>query len=159
MSASSNRAQENIDRLGLAPHPEGGHYVETFRSDHTVDVPAGTRSAMTSIYFQLQHNQVSRFHRLAHEEIWCWHEGGSATIHMIMADGTYATHIVGPGADEAYSAVIPAGCWFGATTESSHVLVSAIVAPGFDFADFELADQQTLLDLFPDHADIIRRLT
>ena len=114
---------------------------------------------MTSIYFQLQQNQVSRFHRLAHEEIWCWHEGGSATIHMIMSDGTYNTHTVGPDADGVYSAVIPAGCWFGATTDSPHVLVSAIVAPGFDFADFELADQQVLLDQFPGHADIIKRLT
>ena len=157
MSASSDHAQANIDRLNLAPHPEGGHYVETFRSATNVDVAAGQRSAMTSIYFQLQQDQVSRFHRLAHDEIWCWHEGGLVTIHMINEDASYTTCDVGPDGD--YSAVIPAGCWFGATTEAPHVLVSAIVAPGFDFNDFELAEQGTLLERYPQHAEIIKRLT
>lgn len=147
--------------MGLVPHPEGGYYKEFYRSPHIVSVPAGQRPAVTSIYFQLRRADVSRFHRLIHDEVWCWHEGGSATIHCIAEDGTYSELRVGPASVDGsdYSAVIPAGCWFGATTEDDHVMVTAIVAPGFDFADFELADKEALLAKYGQHADIINRLT
>ncbi len=138
-----------IDTLQLLPHPEGGHYREYFRTD-----------AVTSIWFLLTSADVSHFHRLAKDEIWYWHEGGVAVMHMIDADGVYSTTRVGPpGLADSYVCVLPAGTWFGATCEGDHVLVSAMVAPAFTFADFELARRESLLEAYPQHAEIISRLT
>ena len=145
------------ERLQLQPHPEGGFYREIYRSKQSVNVNAGQRSACTAIYFYLGETDISHLHRLKHDELWSWHEGGSATIHMIHPDGRHEQHQLGPNGD--YTVVIPAGCWFGATVTGSHVLLTAIVAPGFDFADFELGDQNTLLEQFPEHVAIIHELT
>jgi len=135
--------------LQLQPHPEGGYYREYFRSD-----------AVTSIWFMLEQNDVSHFHKLAKDEIWYWHEGGVAVMHMIDANGVYSTTRVGPpDLADSYVCVLPAGTWFGATVEGDHVLVSAMVAPAFSFADFELAHRETLLAAHPQHAEIIGMLT
>lgn len=138
-----------IKSLHLEPHPEGGHYREYFRSD-----------AVTSIWFLLAGKDVSHFHRLAKDEIWYWHEGGVVVMHMIHPDGTYtATRIGPPNLAHSYVCVLPAGTWFGATCEGDHVLVSAMVAPAFSFADFELAQRDQLLAEYPQYAGIIRELT
>jgi len=145
------------ERLQLSPHPEGGYFREYYRGAESVETAAGKRSTATSIYFLLYQNDVSHLHRLVHDEIWYWHEGGDAVVHVITQAGEYRAMRVGPGGD--YAVVVPAGCWFGASCSGSHVLLSAMVAPGFDFADFELADRQALLSSFPDHADIVNKLT
>jgi uncharacterized protein len=146
-----------IDRLNLIPHPEGGFYREFYRSPLHVNAPTGERNAATAIYFALGRDDVSHLHRLKHDELWCWHEGGSLCVHCIHADGRYEQVVVGP--DTTYSAVIPAGTWFGATVQGSHVLVTAVVAPGFDFADFEMAERESLTAEFPQHAAVIELLT
>jgi hypothetical protein len=144
----------------LIPHPEGGSYREYYRSAHSVDTPAGTRSAATAIYFRLRHDEVSRLHRLAHDELWFWHEGASTTIHLIHPDGSYEQRRCGaPHTGGAYAVLIPAGCWFGATPDGAYTIVSAVVSPGFDFADFELADRATLFREYPQCEELIERLT
>ena len=146
------------ERLELSAHPEGGFYREYYRSEITVPTPRGPRNAATSIWFCLPVGVVSRFHRLSHDEIWYWHEGGPVTVHMIYSDGRYACVELGPPPFK-YAAVLPAGTWFGAESLEADVLVSAMVAPGFDFEDFELASRDELVALFPQHKAIIQRLT
>ena len=145
------------EKLALTPHPEGGYFREYYRAEQQVRVPAGTRPASTGIYFLLYKDDISRLHRLRHDEYWLWHSGANATVHTIDQEGAYRKHTLGPNGDLAI--VLPAGVWFGAEAESPHVLMSAIVAPGFDFEDFELADREELLSLHAEHKDIILRLT
>ena len=146
-----------IARHNLTPHPEGGFYREYYRSPLQVTSPEGERSAATAIYFLLREQDVSHFHRLKHDELWCWHEGGSALVHCLHPDGSYELKRLGP--ENEYTIVIPAGTWFGATVEGTHVLVTAVVAPGFEFEDFELADSTSLQAAYPEHAEIIAQLT
>lgn len=147
-------------RLHLEPHPEGGYYREIYRSAVTVPTAFGSRAASTAIYFALGATDVSRFHRLRNDELWMWHAGGSATIHIIDDHGHYRTIAIGPNAD--LTVLIPANVWFGATvdttTDQGFILITAVVAPGFDFADFELADRDTMLERYPEHHGIIQRL-
>ena len=146
-----------IERLNLIPHPEGGFYREYYRSPLQVTSPEGERSAATAIYFLLREQDISHFHRLKHDEMWCWHEGGSLNVHCLHPDGRYEVIRLGP--EDSYTAVIPAGTWFGGTVEGSHVLVTAIVAPGFEFDDFELAERNELVGQHPEHERIITQLT
>lgn len=146
------------ERLQLVEHPEGGFYREYYRSSITVPTEQGPRSAATSIWFCLPVGVVSHFHRLSNDEIWYWHEGGPAIVHIIYPEGRYEHVKLGPP-PSAYMAVLPAGTWFGAESDGADVLVSAMVAPGFDFSDFELARRDELIALFPQHEEIILRLT
>ena len=163
----SERAKQWIEGLGMRQHPEGGWFAEVYRSAGFIDqqfLPGhkGARPYMTSIYFMLLPGEVSRFHRLKSDEIWYFHAGGSLLIHQIDPKGEYSGAKIGQNlaSGEQMQVVVPAGSWFGAeTTSSEAVLVGCAVAPGFDFADFELADQQTLLSAFSEHATLIRRLT
>lgn len=147
-----------IEHFHLEPHPEGGYYREYFRAPLTVATPHGDRSAATSIWFYLPIGHLSHFHRLTSDEIWYWHQGGNAVLHCIAPDGTYTIHTIGsmPPAT-TFVCVLPAGTWFAAEPQHSGVLVSAMVAPGFDFADFELASKPQLQTQFPQHFDCIER--
>jgi len=146
-----------IERLNLIPHPEGGFYREYYRSPLQVSSREGERSAATAIYFLLREQDISHFHRLKHDELWCWHEGGLLTVHCLHPDGRYEQVLLGP--EKTYTAVIPAGTWFAGTVQGPHVLVTAVVAPGFEFQDFELASRSQLRDAFPQHAALIAQLT
>jgi predicted cupin superfamily sugar epimerase len=158
-----------IARLALAPHPEGGHYRETYRSRGTVG-PAGAdpghpagRSFSTAIYYLLRSGKISRLHRLRSDEIFHHYRGSALVVHSIDPRGDYRAVAVGsdPERGEVLQAVIPAGCWLGATVEQpgSFALVGCTVAPGFEFGDFELADRDRLLELYPRHRAVIERLT
>lgn len=147
-----------VDRLNLQKHPEGGFYREYYRSSITVPTERGNRSAATSIWFCLSVGELSHLHRLSTDEIWYWHEGGPVTVHIIHPDGRYESIVLGPP-PHSYVAVLPAGTWFGAETTGTDVLVSAMVAPGFEFQDFELGTQDELIRLFPQHTSLITRLT
>jgi predicted cupin superfamily sugar epimerase len=153
-------AQHWINQLNLKPHPEGGFYAETYRSQAGTDTAAGPRSCCTGIYFLLRGCDVSRFHRIASDEMWHFYDGSPLTVHQIGPDGEYATHVLGLDSGQP-QCVVPAGCWFGATVNSpdGFTLVGCTVAPGFDFADFQLADRQELLAHFPQHTEIITQLT
>lgn len=148
-----------VHALQLQPHPEGGHYREFYRCALLVETPAGNRAAATAIYFLLKSGEVSHFHRLAHDEIWCWHHGSTVTIYTINADGIRTDHTLGPPEHGGnYSFVVQANTWFAAKTTNSETLVTAVVAPGFDFADFELGNRATLCSLYPEHAELITQL-
>ncbi len=133
-----DEAAEIIARLGLAPHPEGGWYRETWRA------PAGAqgRSAGTAIHFLLEAGQRSHWHRVDADELWLWHAG--APIALRMAEGDAGpVETIGLGGDVAggYApqARVPAGWWQAAEANQGWALVSCIVVPGFEFGGFELA--------------------
>lgn len=147
-----------IARLQLEEHPEGGYYREYYRSSITVPTSRGDRAAATSIWFCLPKGCLSHFHRLSNDEIWYWHEGGPVVVHVIHPNGQYEQIQMGKHPDQ-YATVLPAGTWFGAEAVGSDVLVSAMVAPGFAFEDFELAERHALIAAFPQHEKVICRLT
>jgi predicted cupin superfamily sugar epimerase len=130
-------ASEIIAALGMVPHPEGGHYAETFRGD---DRSTG-RATVTAIYFLLQGDQRSHWHRVDADEIWLYHSGDP--LELTIAGDRGDRSIMTLGADLAAGhvpqAVVPAGAWQSATTAGDHSLVSCVVAPGFEFSGFELA--------------------
>lgn len=130
-------AAEIIRMLGLAPHPEGGHYRETFRDTRLID----GRAASTAIYYLLARGERSHWHRVDAVEIWHWHAGAALRLD-ISADGrSRMTHRLGRDlvAGEAPQAVVPAGHWQAAESEGDWTLIGCTVAPGFEFSGFELA--------------------
>jgi predicted cupin superfamily sugar epimerase len=137
------RAAQLIERLRLRPHPEGGHYAEVFRSAQTVDLRDGrtARAALTSIYFLLCAGEVSRWHRVASDELWCHLEGAPLELHCLeAADAGVRSVLLGPVGDGGVQPqwTVPAGQWQAARSRGEHSLVACAVAPGFDFVDFEL---------------------
>jgi len=157
-----DRVNEIVEKLQLKPHPEGGFYSETYRSPLEVQTSKGSRSLATSIYFLLTSENVSKFHSIAGEEIWYYHEGSPLTVHVLSEKG-YEKLMVGPTHSMGHQPqkLVPEGVIFGSTVdqENSYSLVSCVVAPGFDFRDFKLYKADELLDKWPEHQEIIRRLT
>jgi predicted cupin superfamily sugar epimerase len=151
-----------IDHLKLQPHPEGGYYREVFRSQIQVTTgeSANSKQACTSIYYLLEGADYSGFHRLASDEIWYFHKGAPLHIHAISPDGVYMIHELSDSATGNLSVVIPASWWFGSELpgKADFALVSCAVAPGFDFAEFEMAEKDGLTALYPQHMAIIGRL-
>lgn len=159
-----------IERLGLARHPEGGYFLETYRSGEAIAPGAlpgrfggGDRAFCTAIYFLLAGNDFSAFHRLKSDELWHFYTGATLAIHVIDPEGSHRVQRLGSGraAGESFQAVVRAGSWFGAELEErdSFALVGCTVAPGFDFRDFEMADRDALIGAYPGHRRIIERLT
>jgi len=130
-------AADVVRLLDLKPHPEGGHYRETFR-DPRVD--AAGRAVSTAIYFLLARGERSHWHRVDAAEVWHWHAGAPLTL-SIAGDGTNNTITLGPdlAAGEVPQAVVPAGHWQAAQSRGDWTLVGCTVSPGFEFAGFELA--------------------
>ncbi len=136
-------AAEIIARLELKPHPEGGHYRETFR-DSRRDVDG--RSASTAIYFLLARGERSHWHRIDAAEIWHYYAGSA--LNLQIADGVGQRCIsLGPdlAAGEVPQTIVPAQAWQAAESSGDWTLAGCTVAPGFDFAKFELAEP----DWFP----------
>ena len=152
-------AQYWIDQLDLTPHPEGGWYKETFRSDVQYD----GRSVATGIYFLLTAENVSNFHRIDAEEMWHFYAGDPLTVHIIDGSGDYATMSIGPDIDggQQFQAVVPANVWFGSSVDKpeGYALVGCTVSPGFEFDSFELAGRAAMLGEFPQHEVVIKQLT
>jgi predicted cupin superfamily sugar epimerase len=130
-------AAETIARLALQPHPEGGHYRETFR-DTRVD--ASGRALSTAIYFLLARGERSHWHRIDAVEIWHYYAGGALNLQIADDDGRRSFRL-GPdlASGEVPQAIVPPGAWQSAETTGDWTLVGCTVAPGFDFATFELA--------------------
>jgi uncharacterized protein len=134
------------EQLGLIPHPEGGSYRETWRSPIAVDLPGyeGPRYTATAIYFLLQPGEESRWHVVRSDELWLWHSGGPLLLSLGGSGSSPAPSTdVLLGADIAAGqrpqVVVPGGTWQSARPLAAEsVLVSCIVSPGFDFADFRL---------------------
>lgn len=170
MSATApSTAAEWIAHLGLTPHPEGGAFRQTYRAAEEIAAEAlparfgAARAHATAIYFLLGRGETSTLHRLRADELWFFHAGGALLVHGIDPGGRLHTRRLGPDVTrgDALQAVVPHGWWFGAepAAETAYALVSCAVAPGFDFADFELAERATLLARFPAHRGVIERLT
>lgn len=162
-------AQYWIDQLDLEPHVEGGYFKETYRSAENIGKHAlpgrfsGDRSFCTAIYFLLHDNQFSVFHRIKQDELWHFYTGDTLMVHIIDRQGNYSQIKLGTNSDagEVFQTMVPHGSWFGANLESrnSFALVGCTVAPGFDFADLEIAERDVLINLFPEHRQIIKQLT
>lgn len=129
---------EIIARLELRPHPEGGHYRETFRDPRT---DADGRAHSTAIHFLLARGERSHWHRIDAVEIWHYYAGHALTLQIADDIGQRSVRL-GPdlAAGEMPQAIVPAQAWQAAESTGDWTLVGCTVAPGFDFAKFELAE-------------------
>lgn len=156
-------AKSWIDRLGLEPHPEGGFYKRIYASDNKIETASGQRAVVTSIHYLLKHQDFSAWHRIKSNELWYFHAGQSLSIHVLHPTGQLESKTLN---ENHLMQAVPANVWFCAeltpTQDHSHsdnfVLVSCVVAPGFDFSDFEMGNAEDLISIFPQHRDIICRL-
>lgn len=156
-------AQDLIQQLRLQPHPEGGYYRETYRAAlETTAANGASRNVSTAIYYLLENDNRSHFHRIQSDELWFFHQGQPLEV-LLLQDGQLTTLTLGHAVErgELPQAVVPAHTWFGARVRdgAGFSLVSCTVAPGFDFADFELADRARLTQEFPSQAAIIEAFT
>ncbi|RAJ31042.1 cupin domain-containing protein [Pedobacter cryoconitis] len=151
-----------IDRLDLQPHPEGGYYKETFRSQSGVyrNNESKLKSACTSIYYLLEGSDFSGFHRLKSDELWYFHCGQPVNIHVLDTDGGYSCIELSDSETGNLQAVIKPDCWFAAEVPSKlgFALVSCAVAPGFDFSEFEMATKNSLSSAYPFQKSLIEKL-
>jgi predicted cupin superfamily sugar epimerase len=165
-SVSDQGPQYWIEKLRLEPHPEGGFFRQTYRSELSIDrLPGfiGPRAASTAIYFLLEGQNFSVFHRLRSDEMWHFYAGSPLTVHVIDRGGEYSSILLGRDSDagQAFQAVVFAGCWFASHVADwkSWALVGCTVAPGFEFADFEMAKREELVADYPQHREVIQKLT
>jgi predicted cupin superfamily sugar epimerase len=169
-----SRADELIAALGLAPHPERGYFVETYRAPLAVaglgpsPPHGGPRAASTAIYFLVTREQPTTYlHRLLSDEVFHLYDGGPLDVLLLgPAQGPFVNGEVrrlgrDVAAGERPQLVIPAGTWFGVELAAGapHCLFGCTVAPGFEFADFELAAGPELAARHPKHAARIARMT
>ena len=155
--------REIVQKLGLLEHPEGGFYKETYRSSFSIETDKNTiRNISTAIYFLLENDNISLFHRIQSDELWFFHQGEPLEI-VFIQDGVLNTIILGNRLEngEVPQATIPANTWFASSVKhlKGFSLVSCTVAPGFDFADFELANREDLINEFPNLKETIKKFT
>ncbi|HAT72225.1 MAG TPA: cupin [Elusimicrobia bacterium] len=152
-----------IKAYALEEHPEGGFFRESYRAAGLTATPRGTRNFSTAIYFLLKKGQVSRLHRIKSDEVWHFYSGGPLTVARLLQDGRAEKTVLGRdlAAGQKFQHAVPAGCWFGAypSPGTEFSLVGCTVAPGFDFADFEIGGRGELLKEFPRAAALIKKLT
>ena len=147
--------------IDFIEHPEGGRFREVFRSGKTVSTADGTiRSALTHIYFSLKPGEVSRFHRVASDEVWNLYQGAGLNLYTWDGTSTPPRCIALSTQSNCFCYVIPAGIWQAAAPVSDTVLVGCSVAPGFEFSDFTLidpvsADAERLISTAPEMAKFV----
>ena len=157
-----------IARLHLQPHPEGGFFRETYRSNANVFRQEAknidqARSASTAIYYLLCDGAHSSWHRIRSDEVWHFYAGTPLDVHVLGDDGSLTTLRLGNAIehpDAVFQTVVPAGLWFAAecVDPAGFALTGCTVAPGFEFSEFELADVDVLLAAYPRHREHILRL-
>ncbi|MFZ4480290.1 MAG: cupin domain-containing protein [Rhodoferax sp.] len=162
-------AHTYVQTLRMQAHPEGGFYKETYRSAQMMEVPAAadgtsvTRSVSTGIYFLMEQGNFSAFHRIRSDEMWHFYAGQALEVLELQASGELTSTRL--GADivrgDLHQYVVRAHTWFASRVADGGAfsLVGCTVAPGFDFADFCLADRAVLLEIYPQHGEIIKALT
>ena len=158
-----------IEKLKLLPHPEGGFYKETYRSDEIINrnhLPQrfnGHRNISTSIFYLIQNGQFSKLHRIKSDEMWHFYDGCGLIIYSIDKNGKLTENKLGINTEEGEcpQVLIKAGDWFGAkvSKQDSYCLSGCTVSPGFHFEDFEMGNREELINLFPEHKSIINDLT
>jgi predicted cupin superfamily sugar epimerase len=163
---SIDSIQDLVDRLDLLPHPEGGFYKETYRSDLSQIPPDALkigeqRNLSTAIYFLLTKGNFSAFHRIKQDELWHHYIGDPIAVHIISPEGKYAKLLLGKDLEkgELPQHMVKGGTWFASETLGEYSLAGCTVAPGFDFADFEMAQREDLANHFPVHREIIGLFT
>jgi len=160
--------QQLIALYNLQPHPEGGWYKETYQSKEQINAASlperfgGSRAFSTAIYFLLEQGNYSAFHRIKSDECWHFYAGDPLVVYVLQQDGTLDEIMLGNDITngQMFQYVVPANCWFASrpATDSKFCFVGCTVAPGFDFADFELADAAVLSALYPQHKSCIEEL-
>jgi predicted cupin superfamily sugar epimerase len=154
-----------INALHLEEHPEGGYFVDSYQSEKFVSLPeySGRRHACTAIYYLLEGEDFSSFHRLKSDELWHFYAGSSLTLHIIEKEGGLNEVKLGANFDnkEIFQAVMKSGSWFAASVNehNSYSLVGCTTSPGFDYDDWELADINTLKKMYPQHKSTIEKYT
>jgi len=162
-------AEQIIEHFGMKPlSQEGGFYAETYRSAAVIgraNLPAGytgDRSLASAILYLLKRGQVSRLHRLKSDEVFHFYLGQPVTMLQLHPDGSDQVVTLGPEilAGQHLQAVVPAGTWQGCLLQGQgeFALLGTTMAPAFEFADFELAEAQTLMAAYPSQKDLIARL-
>lgn len=169
MNSSNYSKEQLVEMLQLLPHPEGGFYKETYRSEHSIPNAVlagkheGDRSYGTGIYFMLTGDTFSAFHRIEQDELWFFHQGTTIELHMISPEGEHSIHLIGNDIvkGEQPQLLVPATYWFAARVldNNEFALVSCTVSPGFDFRDFILPSKEELTKEFPQHAAVIAQFT
>ena len=157
-----------IQQYNLKPHPEGGWYTQTYKSNELIGANAlparfgGDRSFSTAIYFLLGQGNFSAFHRIKSDECWHFYAGDPLLIYVIEGNGE--SKIISLGSDpekgQTFQYIVPANCWFASRPApgSEYCFAGCTVSPGFEFEDFELANANELSNTYPQHKDIIRQL-
>ena len=163
-----SRIDQLIKHYKLQPHPEGGWYCQTYKSNEQVAADAlpkrfgASRAFSTAIYFLLERGNFSAFHRIKSDECWHFYTGDPLHIYIIQQNGELKTISLGndPGKEQTFQCVVPANCWFASRPApgSEYCFVGCTVSPGFEFEDFELADAGTLSNQYPQHATVIKEL-
>lgn len=157
-----------VNKLELQPHIEGGYFIEYYRSKLKVSRVGNyseedIRTSMTSIYFLLKSGQKSKLHKLKSDELWYYHSGDPLTFVLIDMQGNLTIQKLGKNIDngESLYLLFPANHWGGALMEGedTYSLFSCAVAPGYEYEDMDLADRETLLETYPQHKEIIIKLT
>ena len=158
-----------VEKYAMQPHPEGGYFAETYRAAEVIPHHAlperfsGSRSFGTGIYFLLENHHFSALHRIQSDELWHFYAGGPLHVYVIHQDATLQIIKLGNDPDqcEVFQAVVPAGAWFGSkpAANAAYSLVGCTVAPGFDFADFEMASRPQMIQQYPQYAPEINLLT
>jgi uncharacterized protein len=161
-------SQQLIEQYQLQPHPEGGYYSRTYESNELIAAHAlpdrftADRLISTAIYFLLDGNNFSAFHRIKSDELWHFYAGIGLHIYVIHPNGRGDVLKLGNDLTNGYSfqQLVKAGCWFASKPvhENEFSFVGCTVAPGFDFADFELAEKELLLKEYPQHHPWIEQL-
>ncbi|MBD7915700.1 cupin domain-containing protein [Clostridium sp. Sa3CUN1] len=152
-------AEYYINNLEMEKHIEGGYFKESFLS---VDEVRKDKKLWSSIYFLLKTGEVSNFHRLKSDELWYYHDGEALTIYMISPEGELITSQLGNNIEkgERPQVLVPKGYIFGsAMNNDGYALVGCMVSPAFEYSEFELFDREYLLNLYPEHKEIIIKLT
>lgn len=157
-----------IQQFNLLPHPEGGWYQETYRSNEIIhaslisDRFSGSRSFSTAIYFLLEEGNFSAFHKIQSDECWHFYAGEALEIFVLDNAGGLTITRLGNNIElgDCYQYVVPANHWFASrpAAGSSFCFVGCTVSPGFDFADFEMAKEDILGEQFPQHKELFKNL-
>jgi predicted cupin superfamily sugar epimerase len=162
----NEKAEYYIDKLDLKKHPEGGYYKEIYRSTEYFEIPdysyksKKTRNYSTSIYFLLEGNDKSHFHKLSSDEIWHFYDGTDIKILIIDIFGNLSEVVLGRSSG-IFQHTVKKENWFAAEViqKKSFALIGCSVSPGFEFEDFVLAKRGDLIKLFPQHELIIKKFT
>lgn len=154
-------AEQWISTLSLEAHPEGGFYSRIYQSSRNTPTHNGERPSATAIHYLLETNDFSSWHRIKHDEVWFFHSGDAIVIHQINATGTLTSTAL--SLDHSISLTVTGNTWFCAEPVNidnalGYSLCSCMVSPGFDFLDFEMGNKEELVNIYPQHRDIICRL-